>query len=182
MATLICAIRCCTRRRRCSQTVPLVTDPPVLVTFPACAASRILLLFTASHVVTQRTANQLFKSASENAKNFCWVMHMACSSVPTPKHWISFPQAEALIRARLEQAPDEARLWCALGDLRQDDGCYRAAWERSGRRSARAQRSLARRWALLSTSGLVGTQHTHKIVRMLCTCPCECQCDEPACI
>jgi hypothetical protein len=59
------------------------------------------------------------------------------------------PQAEALIRARLEDAPDEARLWCALGDLRQDDGCYRAAWERSGRRSARAQRSLARRWAVL---------------------------------
>jgi hypothetical protein len=55
------------------------------------------------------------------------------------------PQAEALIRARLQETPDEARLWCALGDLRQDDGCYRAAWERSGHRSARAKRSLARR-------------------------------------
>jgi len=54
-------------------------------------------------------------------------------------------KAEALIRARLEVTPDEARLWCALGDLRMDDACYERAWERSGKRSARAQRSIARR-------------------------------------
>jgi len=54
-------------------------------------------------------------------------------------------QAEALIGARLEEAPAEPRLWCALGDLRHDDGCYERAWQRSGGRSARAKRSLARR-------------------------------------
>ncbi len=45
----------------------------------------------------------------------------------------------------MEETPGEPRLWCALGDLRLDDGCYQRAWERSGGRSARAKRSLARR-------------------------------------
>ena len=40
--------------------------------------------------------------------------------------------------------PDDTRLWCALGDLTVDEAHYVTAWERSGRRSTRAQRSLAR--------------------------------------
>lgn len=48
------------------------------------------------------------------------------------------------MRRRLEVAPDDPRLWCALGDLRLDDAAYLQAWERSGRRNARSQRSLAR--------------------------------------
>lgn len=56
-----------------------------------------------------------------------------------------FLQAEAVVTARLEVTPDEPRLWCALGDLRLDDACYERAWLRSGKRSARAKRSLARR-------------------------------------
>jgi hypothetical protein len=44
----------------------------------------------------------------------------------------------------LQVTPEDARLWCALGDLTLDDEHYRTAWERSGRRSTRAQRSLAR--------------------------------------
>ncbi|KAL6770306.1 hypothetical protein ACKKBG_A34440 [Auxenochlorella protothecoides x Auxenochlorella symbiontica] len=52
--------------------------------------------------------------------------------------------AEALVRRRLEVRPSDPRLWCALGDLSLDPGHYRRAWEASGGRSARAQRSLAR--------------------------------------
>ncbi|EFN57654.1 hypothetical protein CHLNCDRAFT_142791 [Chlorella variabilis] len=53
-------------------------------------------------------------------------------------------QAEELIRRRLEVTPDEPRLWCALGDLLVEDAHYLQAWERSGHRNARSQRSLAR--------------------------------------
>lgn len=52
--------------------------------------------------------------------------------------------AEQLIMRRLEATPDEPRLWCALGDLSLDDAHYFEAWERSGKRNARAVRSLAR--------------------------------------
>lgn len=52
--------------------------------------------------------------------------------------------AEELVRRRLEVTPDDARLWCALGDLTLDESYYEEAWKRSGDRSARAQRSLAR--------------------------------------
>lgn len=40
--------------------------------------------------------------------------------------------------------PDDARLWCALGDLTLKEELYETAWQRSGQRSVRAQRSLAR--------------------------------------
>ncbi|GAB4823953.1 hypothetical protein N2152v2_010999 [Parachlorella kessleri] len=53
-------------------------------------------------------------------------------------------QAEELVRRRLEATPDQPRLWCTLGDLTLEDKHYQEAWERSGHRSARAQRSLAR--------------------------------------
>ncbi|BDA46600.1 Tetratricopeptide repeat protein 27 [Coccomyxa sp. Obi] len=53
-------------------------------------------------------------------------------------------QAEELVNRRLEVTPDDARLWCALGDLTLKEGHYHTAWERSGQRSTRAQRSLAR--------------------------------------
>ncbi|QDZ23398.1 TPR repeat domain-containing protein [Chloropicon primus] len=52
-------------------------------------------------------------------------------------------QAQKLINDRLEESPDDPRLWCALGDVTKDDSCYVKAWERSGKRHARAQRSLA---------------------------------------
>jgi len=52
--------------------------------------------------------------------------------------------AEQLIKRRLDVTPDEPRLWCALGDLSLDDAHYMEAWERSGKRNARAARSLAR--------------------------------------
>ncbi|KIY91721.1 putative Tetratricopeptide repeat like protein 27 [Monoraphidium neglectum] len=44
----------------------------------------------------------------------------------------------------LRVTPDDPKLWCALGDVTGDTSHYEAAWARSGRRSARAQRSLAR--------------------------------------
>ncbi|GBF87798.1 hypothetical protein Rsub_00509 [Raphidocelis subcapitata] len=48
------------------------------------------------------------------------------------------------IHARLEATPDDAKLWCALGDVTGDASHYETAWLRSGRRSARARRSAAR--------------------------------------
>ena len=44
----------------------------------------------------------------------------------------------------MQVTPDDARLWCSLGDLTLEDAHFHTAWERSGRRSVRAQRSLAR--------------------------------------
>ena len=52
--------------------------------------------------------------------------------------------AEQLVRTRLEVTPDDARLWCTLGDLVDEDEHYNTAWSCSNGRSARAQRSLAR--------------------------------------
>jgi tetratricopeptide (TPR) repeat protein len=52
--------------------------------------------------------------------------------------------AEQLVKKRLEVTPENARLWCTLGDLVDSDEFYEKAWECSNHRSARAQRSLAR--------------------------------------
>ena len=52
--------------------------------------------------------------------------------------------AEQLVRQRLDITPDNSRLWCSLGDITNEDAYYEKAWTRSGQRSARAQRSLAR--------------------------------------
>eukprot|EP00250_Pteridium_aquilinum_P016612 c23195_g1_i1 orf=43-2787(+) len=49
-----------------------------------------------------------------------------------------------LIRKRLEQQPDDPRLWCALGDVTLNEECYEKAWEVSKHRFGRAQRSLGR--------------------------------------
>lgn len=44
----------------------------------------------------------------------------------------------------MQVTPNDARLWCSLGDLTLEDAHLHTAWERSGHRSVRAQRSLAR--------------------------------------
>lgn len=49
-------------------------------------------------------------------------------------------QAEALVNQQLKCDPDSPKLWCALGDLREDDKCYLTAWSRSGHKYARAKR------------------------------------------
>lgn len=40
--------------------------------------------------------------------------------------------------------PDDAKLWCVLGDIQQQEAHYEKAWEVSSHRSSRAQRSIAR--------------------------------------
>jgi hypothetical protein len=65
-------------------------------------------------------------------------------------------QATSLVQERLTVSPQDPRLWCSLGDLTLDDACYTKAWEVSGRRHARAQRSLAKS-AQVSTAGLSQT-------------------------
>jgi hypothetical protein len=40
--------------------------------------------------------------------------------------------------------PSDAKLWCALGDITQQDEHYAKAWEVSNHRSSRAQRSIGR--------------------------------------
>eukprot|EP00192_Tetraselmis_astigmatica_P009810 CAMPEP_0117654740 /NCGR_PEP_ID=MMETSP0804-20121206/3908_1 /TAXON_ID=1074897 /ORGANISM="Tetraselmis astigmatica, Strain CCMP880" /LENGTH=926 /DNA_ID=CAMNT_0005461047 /DNA_START=141 /DNA_END=2921 /DNA_ORIENTATION=+ len=52
-------------------------------------------------------------------------------------------QATELVRKRLEVHPDDPKLLCALGDCTGDEQAYHDAWEKSGKRSARAMRSLA---------------------------------------
>ncbi|KAG6422850.1 hypothetical protein SASPL_113232 [Salvia splendens] len=52
--------------------------------------------------------------------------------------------AVELIKKRLCEKPSDPRLWCSLGDVTNDDASYEKALEVSGRRSARAYRSLAR--------------------------------------
>lgn len=43
-----------------------------------------------------------------------------------------------------QACPTDAKLWCALGDITQQDEHYAKAWEVSNHRSSRAQRSLGR--------------------------------------
>lgn len=52
--------------------------------------------------------------------------------------------AQEIVMQRLRAAPDDPKLWCTLGDIQGCDEHYVKAWEVSGGRSARAQRSLAR--------------------------------------
>ncbi|OWM66522.1 hypothetical protein CDL15_Pgr013739 [Punica granatum] len=49
-----------------------------------------------------------------------------------------------LIKTRLSVTPNDPRLWCSLGDVTNDDACYKKALEVSNNKSARAMRSLAR--------------------------------------
>ncbi|KAJ2392840.1 hypothetical protein GGI05_002572 [Coemansia sp. RSA 2603] len=50
--------------------------------------------------------------------------------------------AERIVREKLEETPDRPKLWCVLGDLKNDPEHWRHAWEVSGQRYARAMRSL----------------------------------------
>ncbi|ORY01097.1 TPR-like protein [Basidiobolus meristosporus CBS 931.73] len=51
-------------------------------------------------------------------------------------------KAEAIIRERLAIEPNSPKLHCILGDLRKEPSHWEQAWEISGGRYARAQRSL----------------------------------------
>ncbi|KAF9125814.1 hypothetical protein BGW39_007124 [Mortierella sp. 14UC] len=51
-------------------------------------------------------------------------------------------KAKALCNDLLEKSPGNPKLLCILGDLDQDPEKYKEAWEASGNRFARAQRSL----------------------------------------
>ncbi|KAF9981711.1 hypothetical protein BGZ65_003648 [Modicella reniformis] len=51
-------------------------------------------------------------------------------------------KAKTLCKELLAKNPSNAKLLCVLGDLEQDPDKYREAWEVSGHRFARAQRSL----------------------------------------
>ena len=51
-------------------------------------------------------------------------------------------KAEQVVLERLEVTPESPKLWCILGDLRKEIGCYEKAWKLSEGRYARAMRSL----------------------------------------
>lgn len=51
-------------------------------------------------------------------------------------------KAEALVRERLAVEPESPKLWCLLGQIKNDPECYIKAWDYSGHHYARAQRSL----------------------------------------
>ncbi|XP_040368984.1 tetratricopeptide repeat protein 27 homolog isoform X1 [Rosa chinensis] len=52
--------------------------------------------------------------------------------------------AVELIKTWLSETPNDPRLWCSLGDVTNDDACFKKALEVSNDKSARAKRSLAR--------------------------------------
>ncbi|KAL9953055.1 hypothetical protein ACROYT_G040407 [Oculina patagonica] len=52
-----------------------------------------------------------------------------------------YAKAETLIRDQLK-TKETVLLWCLLGDTLKDASCYEKAWELSGHRNSRAQRSL----------------------------------------
>ncbi len=54
--------------------------------------------------------------------------------------------AEARIDSEMERCPENPKLWCIRGDLRNDLSCYERAWEVSGQRYSRAQRSIGKYW------------------------------------
>ena len=56
-------------------------------------------------------------------------------------------KAEALVRKRLDVEPT-ASLWNVLGDIKKEAQYFEKAWEVSGERSARAQRSLGRMYLM----------------------------------
>uniref|UniRef100_A0A7S3UFE0 Tetratricopeptide repeat protein 27 homolog n=1 Tax=Picocystis salinarum TaxID=88271 RepID=A0A7S3UFE0_9CHLO len=74
-------------------------------------------------------------------------------------------QCEALIKERLEEEPDNPQLWCALGDITMDLSFYQAAWEKSGHRSVRSQRSLARS-ALRNANYVDASEHFEKALQL----------------
>lgn len=56
-------------------------------------------------------------------------------------------KAEAILRQQIEAArpgADLPKLWCLLGDVTRDASYWRKSWEVSGKRYARAQRSLGK--------------------------------------
>lgn len=53
--------------------------------------------------------------------------------------------AEAMVRERLQEGPDSPRLLCTLGDITGDLSLHERAWEASGCKYVRAQRTLATR-------------------------------------
>ncbi|CAG9462955.1 unnamed protein product [Pedinophyceae sp. YPF-701] len=69
-----------------------------------------------------------------------WEQLCACYVMLEKKH-----AAEAIVRKRLETAPEDPRMLTVLGDLTQDPACWEKAWEASGGRYVRAQRRLAER-------------------------------------
>ena len=89
----------------------------------------------------------------------------------------------------MQVTADDPRLWCALGDLTLREEHYETAWQRSGRRSTRAQRSLARSaqrekhhekvlpWCSLPTNLYVSEcplcteKHNHEKALPLCSLP-----------
>ena len=51
-------------------------------------------------------------------------------------------KAEGVVRGRMERGVATPTLMCLLGDVTQDPQHYRKAWEMSGGKCGRAQRSL----------------------------------------
>lgn len=108
--------------------------------------------------MTFKTLSQLFCNVACHIHR---CVHPSCCTQPpsqfTPAHRSqvlrgAVPVKLLLLRSHLltqccgavQSCPSDAKLWCALGDITQQDEHYVKAWEVSGNRSSRAQRSLGR--------------------------------------
>ncbi|KAJ5183111.1 hypothetical protein N7492_000727 [Penicillium capsulatum] len=63
---------------------------------------------------------------------------------------------------RSELPGDAPRLFCILGDLEKDENMYERAWDISGQRYARAQRSLARHYLTSTPPNLEKAEESYK--------------------
>ncbi|KAK6617314.1 hypothetical protein RUM44_005645 [Polyplax serrata] len=116
---------------------------------PKLSLSERSVLFFASHLppiwqLRSVLADSLIsmgsiKSALELYLNLeCWEKVILCYNLLQMRH-----KAQEIIEQELNKDPSP-KLWCLLGDAKDDVSCYQKAWELSNNRSARAQRH----WAL----------------------------------
>ncbi|KAJ3337281.1 hypothetical protein HDU91_001525, partial [Kappamyces sp. JEL0680] len=70
-----------------------------------------------------------------------------------------------VILQQLELSPHSAKLICLLGDVRSDTSLYEKAWEVSGKRFAKAQRSLAAHYFEKKEVGVCGSCQFQKCIQ-----------------
>jgi hypothetical protein len=117
----VCIVRCC----------KLLCQGPSTVT---------AVLLRASAVIAAWSERQLHQRVSGRARlhgHFGAAMPSARSTQVTQARAGKAVAAEALLKARLEEDPNNASLLCSMGDLTKQTAWYEKAWEASGHTDGR---------------------------------------------